>query len=86
MLSINSSCVLAFPVRQVMTQVMQGTGDDGDDVEASSRSVIQTEGGFHPVFFQPRKLKYLLMVDELKSLMPITEAKARHFSVALYVN
>lgn len=52
-----------------------GTGDDGEDVETSSSSVIETEGGFHPVFFQPRKLKYLLQVDEMTSLMPIIDAK-----------
>eukprot|EP00210_Caulerpa_lentillifera_P002872 g2742.t1 len=52
-----------------------GTGDDGEDVETSSSSVIETEGGFHPVFFQPRRLKYLHQVDELTSLMPIIDAK-----------
>ncbi|KAL6757658.1 CPSF A subunit region-domain-containing protein [Haematococcus lacustris] len=51
-----------------------GTGDD-EDVESSSAQLVQTEEGFQPVFFDPRPLKNLLLVDEMPSLMPITDMK-----------
>lgn len=63
--------------------VRQGTGDD-EDVEASSRDCIETEDGYQPVFFAPRPLKNLLLVDEMPSLMPITDMKVSHFE--LYSN
>eukprot|EP00798_Chlamydomonas_sp_ICE-L_P023642 gene23642-9170_t len=52
-----------------------GTGEDEDDVESSSAELVQTEDGFQPVFFDPRSLKNLVLVDELSSLMPITDMK-----------
>ncbi|KEH44503.1 splicing factor 3B subunit-like protein [Medicago truncatula] len=52
----------------------KGIGDD-DDVEASSASLMETEEGFQPVFFQPRKLKNLVRIDQVESLMPITDMK-----------
>ncbi|KAG2431599.1 hypothetical protein HYH02_013292 [Chlamydomonas schloesseri] len=51
-----------------------GTGED-DDVESSSASLVATEEGFQPVFFEPRPLKNLLLIDEMASLMPITDMK-----------
>lgn len=53
----------------------QGTGDDDEDVMSSSATLVQTEEGFQPVFFEPRPLKNLVLVDEIPSLMPITDMK-----------
>ncbi|CDP21592.1 unnamed protein product [Coffea canephora] len=52
----------------------QAIGDD-PDVEASSATLMETEEGFQPVFFQPRKLKNLLRIDQVESLMPIMDMK-----------
>ncbi|GLC59841.1 hypothetical protein PLESTB_001541500 [Pleodorina starrii] len=52
-----------------------GTGEDDEDVESSSATLVQTEEGFQPVFFEPRPLKNLLLIDEMASLMPITDMK-----------
>ncbi|KAI5084296.1 hypothetical protein GOP47_0000465 [Adiantum capillus-veneris] len=52
----------------------QGVGDD-EDVEASSATLMETEEGFQPVFFQPRKLRNLVQLDEIESLMPILDMK-----------
>ncbi|CAJ2631057.1 unnamed protein product [Trifolium pratense] len=49
-------------------------GDD-DDVEASSARLMETEEGFQPVFFQPRKLKNLVRIDQVESLMPLMDMK-----------
>jgi hypothetical protein len=46
-------------------------------VESSSANLVQTEEGFQPVFFDPRPLKNLLLVDELPSLMPILDMKVQ---------
>ncbi|CAA6670468.1 unnamed protein product [Spirodela intermedia] len=48
---------------------------DGPDVEASSTTLMETEEGFQPVFFQPRPLKNLLRIDQVESLMPIMDMK-----------
>ncbi|KAG0449896.1 hypothetical protein HPP92_027161 [Vanilla planifolia] len=48
---------------------------DGDDVEASSATLMETEEGFQPVFFQPRGLKNLVRIDQVASLMPIMDMK-----------
>lgn len=52
----------------------QGIGDEAD-VESSSASLMETEEGFQPVFFQPRRLKNLLRIDQIESLMPIMDMK-----------
>lgn len=52
----------------------QAIGDD-PDVEASSATLMETEEGFQPVFFQPRKLKNLVRIDHVESLMPIMDMK-----------
>ncbi|KAL2323889.1 hypothetical protein Fmac_022947 [Flemingia macrophylla] len=49
-------------------------GED-DDVEASSATLMETEEGFQPVFFQPRRLKNLVRIDQVESLMPIMDMK-----------
>ncbi|KAL0324829.1 UNVERIFIED_CONTAM: Spliceosome-associated protein A [Sesamum radiatum] len=36
---------------------------------------METEEGFQPVFFQPRKLKNLVRIDQVESLMPIMDMK-----------
>ncbi|GKA11715.1 spliceosome-associated protein 130 A [Tanacetum coccineum] len=45
------------------------------DVESSSATLIETEEGFQPVFFKPRRLKNLFRIDQVKSLMPILDMK-----------
>ncbi|KAL0368761.1 UNVERIFIED_CONTAM: Spliceosome-associated protein A [Sesamum calycinum] len=52
----------------------QAIGDD-PDVEASSSTLMETEEGFQPVFFQPRKLKNLLRIDQVESLMPMMDMR-----------
>ncbi|CAI8601581.1 unnamed protein product [Vicia faba] len=49
-------------------------GDD-DDVEASSARLMETEEGFSPVYFQPRRLKNLVRIDQVESLMSIMDMK-----------
>ncbi|XP_047162957.1 spliceosome-associated protein 130 A [Vigna umbellata] len=48
---------------------------DEDDVEASSATLMETEEGFQPVFFRPRRLKNLVRIDQVESLMPIMDMK-----------
>ncbi|XP_047324313.1 spliceosome-associated protein 130 A-like [Impatiens glandulifera] len=45
------------------------------DVESSSNKQLKTSEGFHPLPFQPRKLKNLLRVNQAQSLMPIIDMK-----------
>ncbi|WIA12061.1 hypothetical protein OEZ85_012138 [Tetradesmus obliquus] len=52
-----------------------GTGEDEGDVEASSARLEQSEEGYAPVFFAPRPLKNLVLVDEMPSLAPLTDMK-----------
>lgn len=49
-------------------------GDDAD-FEASSSTLMETDEGFHPVFFQPRGLKNLVRIDQVESLMPMMDMK-----------
>ncbi|RHN64003.1 putative transcription factor WD40-like family [Medicago truncatula] len=53
----------------------KGIGDDDNDVGASSASLMETEEGFQPVFFQPRRLKNLVRIDQVESLMPVMDMK-----------
>lgn len=46
-------------------------------MEASSAGLQETEEGFQPVFFDPRPLRNLVLVDEMESLSPVTDLKAR---------
>lgn len=55
----------------------QSIGEDDDAVEASSAGLQETEEGFQPVFFEPRLLRNLALVDEMDSLSPTTDLKAR---------
>ncbi|KAG2380512.1 Spliceosome-associated protein [Vigna angularis] len=48
---------------------------DEDDVEASCATLMETEEGFPPVFFQPRRLENLVRIDQVESLMPIMDMK-----------
>uniref|UniRef100_A0A7I4DMV7 Cleavage/polyadenylation specificity factor A subunit N-terminal domain-containing protein n=1 Tax=Physcomitrium patens TaxID=3218 RepID=A0A7I4DMV7_PHYPA len=52
----------------------QSIGDD-PEVESSSSTLVETEEGYQPVFFQPRKLKNLVQIDDIESLMPIMDMK-----------
>ena len=56
---------------------VQSIGEDDDAVEASSAGLQETEEGFQPVFFDPRPLRNLVLVDEMESLSPVTDLKAR---------
>lgn len=51
----------------------QSIGDGDDTVESSSKEIMQTEEGFAPVFFDPRPLTNLLLIDELESLSPVLD-------------
>ncbi|KAF3322313.1 splicing factor 3B subunit 3-like protein [Carex littledalei] len=48
---------------------------DGDDVESSSASLMETDEGFQPVFFQPRGLRNLALIDQIESMMPIMDMR-----------
>ncbi|CAI7765258.1 unnamed protein product [Closterium sp. NIES-53] len=52
----------------------QGIGDD-EEVESSSATLMETDEGFQPVFFHPRRLKNLVQIDEVESLMPLLDLK-----------
>jgi splicing factor 3B subunit 3 len=45
------------------------------DVESSSATLMETEEGFQPVFFQPRALKNLIRIDDIESLMPVMDMR-----------
>ncbi|PAN03925.1 hypothetical protein PAHAL_1G029300 [Panicum hallii] len=45
------------------------------DVESSSATLMETEEGFQPVFFQPRALKNLMRIDDIESLMPVMDMR-----------
>lgn len=55
----------------------QGIGDDDETVASSSKDLMETDEGFQPVFFEPRGLHNLGLVDELESLCPLTDMKVR---------
>ena len=55
---------------------MQSIGNDDDTVESSSAEIMQTEEGFAPVFFDPRPLTNLVLIDELESLSPVMDMQA----------
>ena len=55
----------------------QSIGEDDDTVEASSAGLQETAEGFQPVFFDPRPLHNLVLVDEMESLSPVTDLKVR---------
>jgi hypothetical protein len=52
-------------------------GEDEESVESSSATLVQSEEGFQPVFFDPRPLKNLVLIDEQTSLMPVTDMQVR---------
>jgi len=55
----------------------EGIGD-GDDVESSSTGLVETEEGFTPVFFTPRPLKNLVLIDDVDSLCPVVAMQAHN--------
>lgn len=59
----------------ISCDVMQSIGDDDDAVEASSAELMETQEGFQPVFFDPRPLQNLRLVDEVESMSPIMDFK-----------
>ncbi|KAF9342162.1 pre-mRNA-splicing factor rse1, partial [Mortierella sp. NVP85] len=52
-------------------------GDDDDTPEYSSKDFMMTDGERLDtrVYFKPRPLENLLLVDELASMAPLTDAK-----------
>ena len=42
---------------------------------SSSATIAESEAGYLPVFFEPRPLLNLQMVDQMPSLSPITDMK-----------
>lgn len=59
---------------------MQSIGDGDDTVESSSAELMQTAEGFAPVFFDPRLLTNLLLIDELDSLSPVLDMQVCCYS------
>uniref|UniRef100_A0A7S0MU40 DNA damage-binding protein 1 n=1 Tax=Pyramimonas obovata TaxID=1411642 RepID=A0A7S0MU40_9CHLO len=53
-----------------------GIGDHDDDVESSSATLMETEEGFQPVFFDPRPLRNLSPIDEMPSICPLMDLQA----------
>lgn len=53
---------------------IQGIGDD-DSVVSSSNELQHTNEGFTPVFFEPRDLTNLGLIDEMESLCPLMDMK-----------
>ncbi|KAI8373001.1 CPSF A subunit region-domain-containing protein [Radiomyces spectabilis] len=56
----------------------ENLGDDPDDPEISSADYMEAEEAQDEtplVYFKPRPLKNLMLVDELESLAPVTDAK-----------
>ena len=59
----------------------QSLGDDDEGgVESSSAALMETEEGFQPVFFDPRPLTNLELLDRLDSLAPITDMKVANLA------
>jgi splicing factor 3B subunit 3 len=54
--------------------------DDTEAVESSSATLMQTDEGFQPVFFDPRALTNLELLDRLDSLAPITDMKVANLA------
>eukprot|EP00238_Polyblepharides_amylifera_P001957 CAMPEP_0196584476 /NCGR_PEP_ID=MMETSP1081-20130531/47156_1 /TAXON_ID=36882 /ORGANISM="Pyramimonas amylifera, Strain CCMP720" /LENGTH=1211 /DNA_ID=CAMNT_0041905687 /DNA_START=221 /DNA_END=3856 /DNA_ORIENTATION=- len=54
----------------------QGIGDGEDDVESSSLTLMETEEGFQPVFFEPRPLRNLTPIDDMPSISPVMDLQA----------
>ncbi|GFY83635.1 cleavage and polyadenylation specificity factor (CPSF) A subunit protein [Actinidia rufa] len=52
----------------------QAIGDE-PDVESSSATLMETDEGFQPIYFQPRRFKNLVRIDQVESLMPIMDMK-----------
>ncbi|KAG5533303.1 hypothetical protein RHGRI_027481 [Rhododendron griersonianum] len=52
----------------------QEIGDE-PDVESSSATLMETEDGYQPVFLLPRRLKNLVRIDQVESMMPIMDMK-----------
>ena len=65
---------------------MQGIGDGDDAVETSSATLKETEEGFQPVFFEPRLLVNLRLVDEVENLSPIMDIKVTFLPLAMRPN
>ena len=57
----------------------QGIGDD-DDAESSSATLVETEEGYQPVFFDPRPLRNLACVDEIESLCPVLDLQCHNLT------
>ena len=56
-----------------------GIGDD-ESVESSSATLMETEEGFEPVFFDPRPLANLYPIDNIDSLCPILDMQAHNLT------
>ena len=54
-------------------------------MESSSLTLQETEDGYQPVFFEPRPLRNLQLVQETSSLMPITDMKVGQRNISLLI-
>jgi splicing factor 3B subunit 3 len=56
-------------------------GDDDDEgVESSSSTLMETEEGYQPVFFDPRPLRNLEPLDRLDSLAAVLDMKVANLA------
>ena len=44
---------------------------------SSSATLMETEEGFTPVFFEPQPLRNLALIDDVESLCPMTDMKVK---------
>ena len=68
----STSCTLQYLTPWALPQ---GIGDDAESVVSSSATIAESEAGYLPVFFEPRPLLNLQLVDQMPSLSPITDMK-----------
>jgi hypothetical protein len=61
----------------------ESLGEDEDDPEISSADFMEAEANQEDmplVYFKPRPLKNLMLVDELESLAPLVDAKVHNLT------
>ena len=63
--------LLCLGQTEVRSPLLQSTGEE-DPVLSRASELQQSEEGFAPVFFNPRPLTCLVLIDEMESLMPVT--------------
>ena len=49
-------------------------------MESSSATLVETDEGYQPVFFEPRALRNLHPIDEIESLCPVLDAQCHNLT------